>query len=76
MPLPKNTFAPKAKRKGYSQNESPNVKTKALAIVLLCTRRDKWVHSLYVVFIRILDPGMAAMEAACKTAYSRVHLPF
>ena len=31
---------PITKRKGYSQNESPNVKTKALAIVLLCTHEE------------------------------------
>ena len=67
---------PITKRKGYSQNESPYVKTKAWAIVLLCTRLSEWVHFLYAVFSRILGPGMAAKETCQNHSYSRVHLPF
>ena len=69
-------FAPKTKRKGYSQNKSPNVKTKAWAIVLLCTLQRVWVHSIYTVFQRKFIPGMAAKEICRNHSYSRVHLPF
>ena len=72
----KYAMHPITKRKGYSQNESPYVKTKAWAIVLLCTRPSEWVHFLYAVFSRILGPGMAAKETCQNHSYSRVHLPF
>ena len=68
--------APKAKRKGYSQNESPNVKTKAWAIVLLCTHLSEWVHFIYAVFQQKFLPGLAAKETCQNHSYSRVHLPF
>ena len=69
-------YAPNNKIKGYRQNESPIVKTKASAIVSLCTQRGKWVHFLYVVFQRILSPAMSANEISDKYSYSQVYLPF
>ena len=56
-------------RKPYCQNESR-------AIVLLCTRREKWVHFLYVIFQLDFIPGTVAKEVLLHYSYSRVHLPF
>ena len=67
---------PITKRKGYSQNESPNDKTKALAIILLCTHRGEWVHFLHSIFQCEFVPGVAAKELCWDYSYSRVHLPF
>ena len=67
---------PITKRKGYSQNESPNDKTKALAIILLCTHRGEWVHFLHSIFQCEFVPGVAEKETCRNHSYSRVHLPF
>ena len=67
---------PITKRKGYSQNESPIVKMKALAIILLCTHRGEWVHFLHSIFQCEFVPGVAEKETCRNHSYSRVHLPF
>ena len=55
-------YAPKTKRKGYSQNESPIIKTKAEQSFCYAPAGEKWVHFLYAFFQQKSVPGMAAKE--------------
>ena len=70
------SFAPKTKRKGYSQNDSPQLQNESRAIVLLCTQRGQWVHFLCAVFEVEIASVMAATVAGRKTANFRVQKPF
>lgn len=69
-------FAPKTKRKGYSQNDSPQLQNESRAIVLLCTQRGQWVHFFCAVFEREIAPDIAETVVSRKTANPRMHLPF
>ena len=70
------SFAPKTKRKGYSQNDSPQLQNESQAIVLLCTQRGQGVRFLCAVFEGEITSDVSATVAGRKTANSRVHLPF
>ena len=70
------SFAPKTKRKGYSQNDSPQLQNESRAIVLLCTHRGQWVHFLYAVFMGEIASVMAATVVSWKTANFWVQKPF
>lgn len=70
------SFAPKTKRKGYSQNDSPQLQNESQAIVLLCTYRGQWVHFLYAVFEVEIASVMAATAVSWKTANFRAQKPF
>jgi len=64
------------KTKGLSTKRKPYYQNESRAIVLLCTRREKWVHFLYVIFQLDFIPGTVAKEVLLHYSYSRVHLPF
>ena len=70
------SFAPKTKRKGYSQNDSPQLQNESQAIVLLCTQRERWVHFLYALFEVEIASVMAATAVSWKTANFWVQKPF
>ena len=70
------SFAPKTKRKGYSQNDSPQQQNESQAIVLLCTQREQWVHFLYALFEVEIASVMAATVVSWKTANFWVQKPF
>lgn len=69
-------FAPKTKRKGYSQNDSPQLQNESRAIVLLCTHHGQWVHCLCVIFEEEISLGIAETVVSQKTANTRVQKSF
>ena len=70
------SFAPKTKRKGYSQNDSPQLQNESQAIVLLCTQRGQGVRFLCAVFEGEITSDVSATVAGRKTANFRVQKSF